>query len=99
MPKLKVTKAFEWAHRGVLIESFDKGAVLDTDSLVDDIDHDYTEMLRVAKDEKWVANPKDAKGEATLAGAELQPSDPAPGAETLPLDLPAEGTDATQAAE
>lgn len=47
--KLKVVKDFDWAHRHVDIKSYKKGDVIDTDD---------EDLIRVAKQEKWVADAK-----------------------------------------
>lgn len=49
MPKLKVVKDFDWAHRHVDIKSYKKGNVIDTDD---------EDLIRVAKHEKWVVDAK-----------------------------------------
>lgn len=49
MPKLKVIKNFNWAHRHVDIKSYKKGDVIDTDD---------EDLIRVAKQEKWVSDAK-----------------------------------------
>lgn len=51
MPKLKVVKDFDWAHRHVDIKSYKKGDVIDTED---------EDLIRVAKQEKWVADAKKA---------------------------------------
>lgn len=43
--KLKVIKAFTWAHRGVEIEGFEKGAEIDTED---------KDLIEVATREAWV---------------------------------------------
>jgi len=43
--KLTVIKDFSWAHRGVEIEQFEKGAVIETED---------ADLIKVATDEGWV---------------------------------------------
>lgn len=42
--KLKASKNFSWAHRGVEIEHFEAGQVIETDD---------ADLIRVAKAEGW----------------------------------------------
>jgi len=42
--KLTAIKDFSWAHRGVEIEQFEKGAVIDTED---------ADLIKVATDEGW----------------------------------------------
>jgi hypothetical protein len=61
MPKLKVIKDFDWAHRHVDIKSYKKGDVIDTDD---------ADLIRVAKQEKWVADAKKEDISAQLKSLE-----------------------------
>lgn len=64
MPKLKVIKAFDWAHRHVDVQSYAKGDVIDTED---------EDLIRVAKEEKWVtdASNADVKGQIKAVEAEI----------------------------
>lgn len=44
--KLKVIKAFDWAHRGVQVERFEAGSIIDTED---------EDLIRVATGEGWAA--------------------------------------------
>jgi len=52
--KLTVIKEFDWAHRGVEIEKFEKGAVIDTED---------ADLIKVATDEGWAK--KSGKADAS----------------------------------
>ena len=43
--KFTVIKEFDWAHRGVEIEKFEKGAALETED---------ADLIKVATDEGWI---------------------------------------------
>lgn len=51
MAKLKVIKAFSWAHDHVHVKEYAKGAVIETDD---------ADLIRVAKEEKWATDANDA---------------------------------------
>lgn len=66
MPKLKVIKAFSWAHEHVHVKEYAKGDVIDTED---------KDLIRVSKEEGWVSKDKDAKPGAvaeTAAAAEAK---------------------------
>jgi acetolactate synthase small subunit len=52
MPKLKVLKAFSWAHEHVHVKEYAKGVVIETDD---------KDLIRVAKEEKWATDAGDAE--------------------------------------
>lgn len=61
--KLKATKDFSWAHRGVRVEAFKAGQVFDTDD---------ADLINVAKAEGWAkpaSGKEDGAGESKSAGA------------------------------
>lgn len=60
--KLKVIKPFDWAHKHVRVESFDKGQVIETED---------EDLIRVATEEGWA---KPVKVEAATLKA--QPTEP-----------------------
>ncbi|XJC74461.1 HeH/LEM domain-containing protein [Delftia tsuruhatensis] len=49
--QLKVIKAFDWAHRGVQVERFEAGSIIDTED---------EDLIRVSKAEGW-ADEDDGK--------------------------------------
>ncbi|EPD39167.1 MULTISPECIES: HeH/LEM domain-containing protein [Delftia] len=49
--QLKVIKAFDWAHRGVQVERFESGSIIDTED---------EDLIRVSKAEGW-ADEDDGK--------------------------------------
>lgn len=80
--KLKVIKAFEWAHQNVRVESYAKGQTIETED---------EDLIRVATSEGWVSrprtNPEDASTDAAAdADAEFPEGDPdRKGGENNPL--------------
>ena len=83
--KLKVIKGFDWAHRGVEIESFSAGAEVATE---DD------DLIRVATSEGW-AEAMDTQG------GELAPAKPSAGlkVDELKAALAAKGIDIPEGAK
>ncbi len=61
MPKLKVLKDFHWAHRHVDIKAYAQGEVIQTDD---------EDLIRVGKQEKWLADAK--KEDITAQTAALE---------------------------
>jgi hypothetical protein len=57
--KLIATQNFSWAHRGVEVEQFEKGAVIETED---------ADLIKVATDEGWAK--KAGKTDAKADGAE-----------------------------
>jgi hypothetical protein len=57
--KLTATQDFSWAHRGVEVEEFKKGAVIETED---------ADLIKVATDEGWAK--KSGKADAKTDGAE-----------------------------
>lgn len=65
--KLKITKPFDFAHRGCEVKHYAKGEEIDTDTA-------DPELVKVVTDEGWAAKPR-AKAEGQ-GGKE--PADPPP---------------------
>lgn len=53
--KLKVKKAFKWAHRHVDVQEHNVGDVIDTDD---------EDLIRVATEEGWATKVKATEGDA-----------------------------------
>ncbi|NMG64895.1 hypothetical protein GPA19_08045 [Azoarcus indigens] len=49
---LKAKKAFSWAHRGVEVESFEEGQLIETED---------EDLIRVALAEEWAEEVKEGK--------------------------------------
>lgn len=58
--ELKVMKPFDWAHKGVRVESFEKGQVINTED---------EDLIRVSIDEKWCSRVKGAPENRNLGDA------------------------------
>ena len=56
--ELKVIKPFDWAHKGVRVESFEKGQIINTED---------EDLIRVSLDEKWTSKAK-AGSESRTSG-------------------------------
>lgn len=54
--KLKAKQDFDWAHRGVQVESFKKGQVIDTED---------ADLIEVSTREKWAAKQGVAQDAST----------------------------------
>ena len=63
--QLKVIKAFDWAHRGVQVERFEAGSIIDTED---------EDLIRVSKAEGW-ADEDDGKAPHGKASAGLKVDD------------------------
>ena len=70
--KLTVKKPFSWAHKGVTIEAFEKGQVIETDD---------EDLIDVATKEGWASKEKGAGKQAEDPGAGKQVEDPGAGNE------------------
>ena len=57
---LKAKKAFSWAHRGCEIESFEKGALIETED---------ADLIRVSREEGWAEPTKAAAKGSDRAAA------------------------------
>jgi len=82
--KLKVSKAFNFAHRGCEVKAYAKGDEIDTDTA-------DPELLKVAGEEGWIAKPKGSKETATAQpdpDKQAEPPAPGPGPEQGPAAAP-----------
>ena len=66
--KLKVKKAFKWAHRHVDIQEYGVGDVIETED---------QDLIRVATEEGWVSKGKESKPEAPASDASVDLDAPA----------------------
>lgn len=68
--KLKITKTFDFAHRGCEVKHYAKGEEIDTDTA-------DPELVKVVTDEGWAAKPRaKSEGQGGKESADPQPAGP-----------------------